>query len=200
MSEFEYPFGNDRERQEFFVSRYLDGDLSPEERAEVERLIESDAELAALLASFQRVDDLVSAGSGDLPELDWERFELEASDRRGLETVPATQRTWRFAMPFAAAAAIVLATLLYVRMESNPVGQTASRDDVSEVTPDASGIVVAEANQRYGVREVEETVARRFQLTIHRAPEITSPRPSSMLIAYAGDTMDSRIVQEMPLF
>lgn len=200
MSDIEFPFESERERQEFLISRYVDGGLSPEESAEAERLIAEDAELSALCASFRRVDSLVQAGSGDVPDVDWERFEMEAADRREQKAAPAAGRTWRFVMPVAAAAAVMFAALLWFQGTPRDGGILAQRHEATEQVEDFSDVVVVEVDQRYGAREPEGAVVERFQMTIRRAPEIESPEPSSMLIAYAGDAMNGRFVQELPLF
>lgn len=51
----------DRHEQSELISAYLDGEATPEERAEVERLLETSPELRAQLDDFARLSDLLRA-------------------------------------------------------------------------------------------------------------------------------------------
>jgi len=67
------------ERDELLIQRYLDGDLSDEERLTLERRIKSEAELAKLLGWYKSLESsMVEIGDPDPPEDLWRRRILPA--------------------------------------------------------------------------------------------------------------------------
>jgi anti-sigma factor RsiW len=100
---------NDNQDQEFLLSQYLDGTLDEPARLEVERRLKQDPRLADLLEQLRRTDQLVTDWAGPRPELNWERFALEATRRReDFESARRRQRVFRLFAPLSAAAAIIL--------------------------------------------------------------------------------------------
>jgi anti-sigma factor RsiW len=105
---------DEAEQLEFLLSRYLDGDLDGPTKADLERRLEADAELAAALEDLSRTDRLIQAWAGPVPRIDGERFVEEAARRRRLDH--AWRRRWhrlRVFAPIAAAATIMLVVTLY---------------------------------------------------------------------------------------
>lgn len=57
------------------LAGYVDGELTPEERAEVEKALAEDPELRAELEEFQKLKEVTGmAQFADLPEQVWERY------------------------------------------------------------------------------------------------------------------------------
>jgi anti-sigma factor RsiW len=57
---------------EFELSQYLDGDLTPDRRAEIERRLQSDPSARAMLDDFTKIDYAARAAAGPLPEIKWD--------------------------------------------------------------------------------------------------------------------------------
>lgn len=88
---------------------YIDGALSPDQRAVMEARLRQDAGLRDELNAFQRLDKKVRALADQPVALDWERFREEARRRR--ELLDAQRRVSRlksFTRPVAAAATIAV--------------------------------------------------------------------------------------------
>lgn len=65
---------------EFLASCYLDGQLDDAERRAFERRLEANPELGACLKSYTAIDRHLQSLT-DPPQLDWERFGMQVSDR-----------------------------------------------------------------------------------------------------------------------
>ena len=100
------------------LSEYLDGTLSSEDRRAVERDLETDAALRLELEALRRVDSLIQQHHAALPELDWDRFSMEARERREAVSLRSTQSDqssrsrrliFRLYAPLAAAAVLAFA-------------------------------------------------------------------------------------------
>ena len=114
---------DDREQLEFLLSRYLDSDLDQTARAQLERRLETNAELAASLEALRRTDQLIRAWAGPVPEIDAERFVAEAARRRRADDAwRGRQRLLRLYAPLSAAAMILLAVTLYLALRSPQLG------------------------------------------------------------------------------
>ena len=110
---------DDREQLEFLLSRYLDGDLDQTARAQLERRLETDAELAASLEALKRTDQLIRAWAGPVPEVDGQRFVEEAARRRRADDARRRRRRiLRVYAPLSAAAMILLAVTLHLAIRS----------------------------------------------------------------------------------
>jgi anti-sigma factor RsiW len=88
---------------------YLDGTLPDEERQALEARLADDPDLAAELAAFRQVDNLVRDAAPEVPEIDWGQFTRDARTRReSAGATPARSGTLRILRPMAAAAALTL--------------------------------------------------------------------------------------------
>ncbi|MCO6438264.1 MAG: hypothetical protein J5J06_14310 [Phycisphaerae bacterium] len=56
----------------FLLSRYLDGDLTPQERTEIESRIAASPELQAELSGMRQAESIVRRATGGPVELDWD--------------------------------------------------------------------------------------------------------------------------------
>ncbi len=130
---------NDNERIEFLLSRSLDGDLTAEERRELDAALAADPSLVELLASYEDVDRTIRDAAESVPEIDWSRFEDRVRQGRA-ETGRSTLR-WplRLFVPLAAAAAVAL---MFMLVES-PTEEMRSSGIVVQydATPPSTGIV-----------------------------------------------------------
>jgi anti-sigma factor RsiW len=90
------------------LSEYLDGSLSPNDRAALERDLDHDPHLRRELEAVRKVDDVARRNVGPVPDLDWERFTLESRHRREIyELKRRRRRIIRLFTAAAAAAAII---------------------------------------------------------------------------------------------
>jgi hypothetical protein len=115
----------DREQDEFLVSQYLDGSLGASDVRDLLTRVDSDPELARLLASFQAVDRSVADWSGEIPgDVDWGRFERDYKWERTavVDRVSGGRWVYRLLVPLSAAAAILLVATLM--RESNELTST----------------------------------------------------------------------------
>ena len=168
-----------REQTEFLLSQYLDGDLGEAERAALERRLEADARLAALLEELRATDRLVNAWAMPVPELDWDRFTNQASAKRqNYDAQRRRGRILRLYAPLSAAAAIALAVTVYIAAERQV--------SVSEPAPVAL-VSVHRADAWRGSLEQEQV---RAEVSFDRsAPPITDPvtgPSSSVAVASVG--------------
>lgn len=67
------------EKMEYALSQYLDGTLPEGERPGVELLLRENAEARETLAQYRRLGTLVAAGTGPLPEMDWDALANQIS-------------------------------------------------------------------------------------------------------------------------
>jgi len=106
---------NERDRFEFLMSRWLDGDLPAEQAAELQRALRASGQLRAGFEQLRRVDELVRAwGRRELP-VDWQRFQ-RAVVARAAGSGGATRRIRRAVRvfgPVAAAACVVLVAAIW---------------------------------------------------------------------------------------
>jgi anti-sigma factor RsiW len=96
------------------LSAWLDGELSPAEAAALERRLEEEPELAALLAELEAVRTAAAALDPRPPERDlWPGIaeRIRSGRVRGLATGRSRRRTITFTVPQLAAAAVVLVAL-----------------------------------------------------------------------------------------
>jgi anti-sigma factor RsiW len=114
-----------REELEFQISQYVDGTLSPEERASVETILAGDAEARQMLAEFRQMDQHL-ASEMSLPNVKWEQFAShisaaveEATEAPAVigritpETATAASAwTWRSRLAIAASLVIVLGSAM----------------------------------------------------------------------------------------
>lgn len=107
------PLNDPRLQDEFLISQYLDGDLDEGSARELEARFETDTELAALLDRMRATDALVSEWALPVPELDWDRFTQEATDRRERFAWQHRRRRLQLFVPLAAAAVLILAVTLF---------------------------------------------------------------------------------------
>lgn len=105
------------ETVEFTISQYADGSLLPAERAEVERLLQSDEAARALLAEYQQLNATLDAHLPPLPAVQWENLadhlsaaidEAEAARHSRAYRLPAW--TQHFAPRLALAASLLVAS------------------------------------------------------------------------------------------
>lgn len=68
------------EQFEFELSQYLDGTLSPAERAAVEERLRTEESARALLAEYQKLEGLIQESAGPLPRMRWERLAHHLAD------------------------------------------------------------------------------------------------------------------------
>jgi anti-sigma factor RsiW len=59
---------------EFSLTQYLDGTLSPQERAAVEEHLRADPAAQALLEEYRRLDQILSGAAQGMPRLQWDRL------------------------------------------------------------------------------------------------------------------------------
>lgn len=111
----------------FLMSRQLDGDLTPDERRQLDELLSRDAEADRQMREYARLDQLLGEWGRAEPRIEWGRFQRDvlAEIRR---RPAASRRTWNFVIrlgtPLAAAAAIALALWLPFGHEPNPAATT----------------------------------------------------------------------------
>jgi len=80
------------ETLEFRLTQYLDGDLAPAERAEMETILARDAAARELLDEYRRLDAVVKAGLPRMPAVNWDRLAQELSLAIDEEQAAATRR------------------------------------------------------------------------------------------------------------
>ena len=101
------------EKDEFLLSRWLDGDLSPDEETGLRERLGREPALRSALASMERLESALADRRADQPEVDWPAFHERVMDAVRAEAA-APSRTIKFpgwarvALPLAAAAAILL--------------------------------------------------------------------------------------------
>ena len=119
------------------LSEYLDGTLDEATRARVEAELAGDPALRAELEALRSVDEAVQDAAKAVPDVDWERFGWEFTQRReAFEERRSAGRIFRILVPLAAAAAVIFAvsaTLFYdfggsssvvvVQRQSGPVAE-----------------------------------------------------------------------------
>lgn len=141
-----------QEELELLCSRFLDGELSPAERARLDRALAEDPALRRLLSALQRVDESVrlSASAPVLPVDFTERVMAgldyaaddptnDPADHAGGKVVELRPFGWRNL--WAAAAAVVLVAGLALAAAFVPDAARAPVDVVADKTGDAQGTV-----------------------------------------------------------
>ncbi|MBN1511960.1 MAG: hypothetical protein JXB13_08085 [Phycisphaerae bacterium] len=116
---------DNRESREYLLSQYLDGQLDELTRADLERELASDAELASMLSELRRVDDWVRTWGERVPVVDAEAFVAGARLRR--ENADAGRRVirlHRWMAPLAAAAAVGLLVTGWLVTRSGPPAES----------------------------------------------------------------------------
>lgn len=137
-----------RKKFEPMLSPYVDGELTPEERQQVEQHLAASKESANQVADFRAMSGLIRH-SMDLAadEVDWKQFSNDVMAQLVPEKLPLLERlklsltemfTWQRGPLFtgaalSAAAAIVLVAVLG---QSSPVGYGAERAEVQTVSID----------------------------------------------------------------
>ncbi len=145
--------GDEHTHNEFLLSQYLDGDLSEADRVDLERRLESDASLSALLEDLRRTDRLVQNWAGAAPELDWSRFQSAISEKRERDDARRRRRLiFRLVTPLSAAAAIAVAATLYFAGDQPASPQPGA--PVALVTVDRANEWASDANRGHALSEV----------------------------------------------
>jgi len=99
---------------ELSITQYLDGSLSPSERAALEKLLESDAEARAMLEEHRKIDALLK--SSPVPEIRWDVLAGQISAAVAKVEIPVEaepargyRMNWmRIGMPMAIAASLLI--------------------------------------------------------------------------------------------
>ncbi len=168
------------EEIEFYLSRQIDGDLSPEEAARLEHLLAERGDARSDLDRLRRVDDLVRRwGRGELP-VDWDRFRQQvvqrATDQPIAEPRARVVRLVRLFAPAAAAAAVVILTVVY----------WGARVSWQDSAPDLQPVVQVAFHRPAGeVGAGGPAVVVRFDRSAPAQDESTSVEPWSFAAAVA---------------
>ncbi len=142
------------------IFRYIEGELSPDERAEFERRLQTDIDLAAEVSRWRRSRELVDAWGSTALQLDWDRLATgiaracaKNDERQGRLRFVAAREVWRrYGPPLAAAAAIALVlagrALLVDAPERSPIvvvrfGPESVGAAGAGVDPDGGGAAIA---------------------------------------------------------
>lgn len=93
---------------EFELSRLIDGDLPAEAADRLRDRLAADATLAEAHRKLTRVDELVRAAAGPVPDVDWPQWRRDMA--RAIDDAAPTHRrtSWRWLAPVAAAASLAL--------------------------------------------------------------------------------------------
>jgi anti-sigma-K factor RskA len=67
-----------KDEKEFLITQYVDGTLSPHDRAQIETSLTKDAELRDLLQKHRSLDDILAAAM-PLPDIQWDSFARKIS-------------------------------------------------------------------------------------------------------------------------
>ncbi len=143
---------NDREQLEMLLCRYLDGDLNAQERADMDRLLEQDAQLREELSSYRALDeqlkqiDAAQLDAMEIPDIDYEIQRghiMEAVERKALLVAPLRKRFFLFRPVYAsiAVAAVVLIAASVGFMSFLGKGEPGAAVSVSVIKPVTEGQV-----------------------------------------------------------
>ncbi len=126
------------EQHEFeALSAWWDGELPPEQAADIERRVDTDPRWASALADLQATDRALDAWTVPAPSTDLSARILAAAAREAFQASPQRSRVLRFAywaVPAAAAAAVILALgVLYNPAPRTPGGE--GTDVVQQAPP-----------------------------------------------------------------
>jgi anti-sigma factor RsiW len=129
----------DSESFEFELSQYLDGDLSADRRAEIERRLQSDPAARAMLEDFAKID-VAARASGPMPEIEWDELASRISRAVRKEArPPALLFSWPIRAGFALAA---MALLVFGLMEFQaPLAPLAPAAELLVIGPQADAAV-----------------------------------------------------------
>jgi anti-sigma factor RsiW len=126
---------NPDEKQEFRLSRFLDGELTPDEKAELQADLERDPGLARSLDELGKVDAWVRAARANVPEVDSERFMAEFRRRKLATAAPGRgSLIYRLFRPVAAAAALAIVVAGYWQIRPHTQREEEAETVVVEVT------------------------------------------------------------------
>lgn len=112
---------NEREQLEMLLCRYLDGDVTDRERADIESMLERDTAVRADLEAYRSLDarlqrlDEADLASLEVPDIDYELQRghiMEAVERRALLTAPLRKRFFMFRPVYVAVAAAAMVLIL----------------------------------------------------------------------------------------
>ncbi|MCP4636749.1 MAG: hypothetical protein GY848_09795, partial [Methyloversatilis sp.] len=181
------------ERDEFLLSRLVDGDLPDGEAEALRRRMERDPELREAFESLARVDELLRARQTDRPAVDQRRFHADVM--RAVEAESASggrlSRWIRIGVPLAAAAAIALFVSFY------PFGDDVGRRDAgrclvrierpaADRVPAGGGIEVTFKRTALLAEAIRQEDAARMN------------RPPSVVAAVSPSSTANRILPELP--
>lgn len=204
------------ENLQFAISQYLDGTLEPQEAAQLEVRLRSDAEARKVLEEFRRLNDLVNVAM-PVPEMDWEKFTHQISaavDREGTAAVPmslvtqASRNRWASPRVWAMAAGLLLCASVAVIMwrTGRPAeqGQIASKaETVVPVKPQAApeerpavvaSVEVFRAEQSAGNAVVDVSVSKAIAPYAQPAdgyPDLVTQRASVTISALPNGDFDA---------
>ena len=109
---------------EFELSRLIDGDLPADEADRLRDRLAADPMLAEAHRKLARVDALVRAAAGPVPDVDWQQWRRDVA-RVIDDTTPTHRRlSWRWLAPVAAAASVALFVLLWPGASPTPIVST----------------------------------------------------------------------------
>lgn len=169
------------EELEFQISQYVDGVLPVAQRAELDRLLETDASARQMLADHRRVVALLKADAlpDALPDVRWEAFAQsishavdEAADARAdrmasAYRMPAWVRS--AVLPFALAASLAIATGIAWRILKPSAGQGVSHEVA--IHPPVQTPPTAVHNDAGGAADsVSVRTAQPSETTVHVGP------------------------------
>ncbi len=200
MDQDKFPTDDPRERQEFLLSQYLDGQVDDDERADVEQQLRDDPRLRARLDELRRVDEFVREWGERAPATDPAAFVARIRHRceAAAPRRPVTL-LFRLAVPMAAAAAIVFAISLFWREPSTPGGPGSPTAPIAVVEVGPGPAVEPAGNDR------PSPVIR---VSFSRSPVLASAGPDSttrsLLVAAAGsfttDSVAGVVDEDLPVF
>lgn len=168
------------EQDEFLLSRLVDDDLPAEQAEALRARIEREPELSRVFRRLQRLDAALSARRHDQPVIDWDHFHRQVMDRVERETPAAgpvlfkLNRYLKWAMPLAAAAAIILVVWMQMR---RPDQNAMPRDHFAQ-RPTPPAVPGGRPDSELPVVQDD-----RLLVTYHRVA--TPPAEAALTVAYA---------------
>jgi anti-sigma factor RsiW len=108
---------------EFTISQYLDGTLSPEQRQQLERHLETDAAGRQMLEEYRRLDGMIKSAM-PMPGIAWEKLSgsisaaIDAHEERAAEAYRMPRWVRMSVWPMALAASLLIAAGLGIQLYS----------------------------------------------------------------------------------
>ncbi len=178
------------EEIEFAITQYADGTLPDAERAELEPILQSDAEARRALDEYRRLDALVKSAGAQLPDIRWDALADHISAKVSNLPLPAQSYKmpawWQRSGLIALAASVLIVLGVGIRLMRSPALPQAktvaiARADVDGPQPEAPhGAVVADVEigppplAMEMSSDAQAVVARRSHVSIYSA---LSPSP-----------------------